>query len=121
MSGGNLDPRTLILIWDKSASFGLSPFHNDFIDYVECLGHYLVLFGSLVGQFGSFVGHFLSLEIFPDPNFALITVEAFIVYYLNYYPAIWKVNPLILSKTITLTLAQVLMDQAGMIMASSKI
>jgi hypothetical protein len=80
----------------------------------------LVLFGSLVGHFGSFVGHFWSLEIFPDPNFALITVEAFIFYCLNNYPAIWNVNPLILSKAIALALAQVLMDHAKMMSASSK-
>jgi hypothetical protein len=36
MSGGGLDPCTLILIWDTGASFGLSPFRSDFIDYVEC-------------------------------------------------------------------------------------
>ena len=34
--GGNLDPRSLILIWDTGASYGLTPFHSDFIDYVEC-------------------------------------------------------------------------------------
>ena len=34
MSGGNLDPRTLVLIWDTGASFGLTPFHSDFIDFV---------------------------------------------------------------------------------------
>jgi hypothetical protein len=36
MSGGNLDPRTLVLIWDTGASFGLTPFHSDFIGYVKC-------------------------------------------------------------------------------------
>ncbi len=36
MSGGSLDPCTLILIWDTGASFWLTPFHSDFIDYVEC-------------------------------------------------------------------------------------
>jgi hypothetical protein len=36
MSGGNLDPRTLVLIWDTGASFGLTPFRSDFIDYVKC-------------------------------------------------------------------------------------
>ena len=34
--GGPKDPRTLILIWDTGASFGLTPFRSDFIDYVEC-------------------------------------------------------------------------------------
>ncbi len=29
------DPRTLILIWDTSALFGLTPFRSDFIGYVE--------------------------------------------------------------------------------------
>ncbi len=37
MSGGSLDPHTLILIWDTGASFGLTPFCSDIIDYdVEC-------------------------------------------------------------------------------------
>jgi hypothetical protein len=36
MSGGNLDLRTLILIWDTGASFELTPVRSDFIDYVEC-------------------------------------------------------------------------------------
>ncbi len=36
MSGGSLDPQMLILIWDTGASFGLTPFFSDFIDYVEC-------------------------------------------------------------------------------------
>ena len=31
-----IDPKTLILIWDTGASAGLTPFHSDFIDYVEC-------------------------------------------------------------------------------------
>ena len=30
------DPRTTILIWDTGASFGLTPFKSDFIDYVKC-------------------------------------------------------------------------------------
>ena len=34
--GGKLDPRSLILIWDTGASYGLTPFRSDFIDYVEC-------------------------------------------------------------------------------------
>ncbi len=34
--GGPKDPCTLILIWDTGASFGLTPFCSDFIDYVEC-------------------------------------------------------------------------------------
>ena len=29
------DPKTLILIWDLGASFGLAPFLSDLIDYVE--------------------------------------------------------------------------------------
>ena len=32
----HLNPKTLILIWDTGASAGLTPFHSDFIDYVEC-------------------------------------------------------------------------------------
>jgi hypothetical protein len=31
-----LDPKTLMSIWDMSASFGLTPFRSDFIDYVAC-------------------------------------------------------------------------------------
>jgi hypothetical protein len=33
---GRLDPRSLILIWDTGALFGLTLFRSDFIDYVEC-------------------------------------------------------------------------------------
>ena len=29
------NPKSLILIWDNGASFGLTPFRSDFIDYVE--------------------------------------------------------------------------------------
>ena len=36
VGGGNLDPWSLILIWDMGASYGLSPFCSDFINYVEC-------------------------------------------------------------------------------------
>jgi hypothetical protein len=32
----HLDPKTLILIWDTGASAGLTPFHSNLIDYVEC-------------------------------------------------------------------------------------
>ena len=28
-------PKSLILIWDTGASFGMTPFRSDFIDYVE--------------------------------------------------------------------------------------
>ena len=31
-----LDPKQLMLIWDTGASFGLTPFRSDFIDYVAC-------------------------------------------------------------------------------------
>ena len=31
----NKTPKDLILIWDTGASFGLTPFRSDFIDYVE--------------------------------------------------------------------------------------
>lgn len=31
-----LDPKSLILIWDTGASYGLTPFWSDFIDYVAC-------------------------------------------------------------------------------------
>jgi hypothetical protein len=34
--GGNLDPCSHVLIWDRGASFGLTPFCSDFINYVEC-------------------------------------------------------------------------------------
>ena len=33
---GLMDPKTLMLIWDTGASFGLTPFRSDFIDYVPC-------------------------------------------------------------------------------------
>ncbi len=36
VGGVTKDPRTLILIWDTGALFGLTPFCSDFIDYVEC-------------------------------------------------------------------------------------
>ncbi len=36
VGGATKDPCTLILIWDTGASFGLTPFRSDFIDYVEC-------------------------------------------------------------------------------------
>ena len=29
------DPRTMMLVWDTGASYGLTPFSIDFIDYVE--------------------------------------------------------------------------------------
>ena len=29
------NPKSLILIWDTGASFGITPFRSDFIDYVE--------------------------------------------------------------------------------------
>ncbi len=35
-STGLLDPKSLILIWDTGASYGLTPFWSDFIDYVKC-------------------------------------------------------------------------------------
>jgi hypothetical protein len=31
-----LDPKSLMLIWDTGASFGLTPFQSDFIDYMVC-------------------------------------------------------------------------------------
>ncbi len=34
-SGSPIDPKTTVLIWDTGASAGLTPFHSDFIDYVE--------------------------------------------------------------------------------------
>ena len=30
-----IDPKSLILVWDTGASFGLTQFRSDFIDYVE--------------------------------------------------------------------------------------
>ncbi len=36
VGGATKDPHTLILIRDTGASFGLTPFRSDFIDYVEC-------------------------------------------------------------------------------------
>ena len=30
------DPRTMMLFWDTGASYGLTPFRSDFIEYVEC-------------------------------------------------------------------------------------
>ena len=35
-STGLQDPKSLILIWDMGASYGLTPFWSDFIDYVKC-------------------------------------------------------------------------------------
>jgi hypothetical protein len=35
-STGLQDPKSLILIWDTGASYGLTPFRSDFIDYVKC-------------------------------------------------------------------------------------
>ena len=35
-SPGLLDPKSLILIWDKGVSYGLTPFQSDLIDYVKC-------------------------------------------------------------------------------------
>jgi hypothetical protein len=34
-----VDPRTTMLIWDTDASFGLTPFRSDYIDYVKCEIH----------------------------------------------------------------------------------
>jgi hypothetical protein len=31
-----LTKKTIMLIWDTVASFGLTPFWSDFIDYVKC-------------------------------------------------------------------------------------
>ena len=36
VGGGNLDPSSLILIWDTGASYGSTPFHSDCIVYVKC-------------------------------------------------------------------------------------
>jgi hypothetical protein len=36
VGGGKLNPRSLIIIWDKGASYGLTLFCSDFINYVEC-------------------------------------------------------------------------------------
>jgi hypothetical protein len=36
VGGGKLNPRSLILIWDTGASYGLTPFCSNFIDYVQC-------------------------------------------------------------------------------------
>jgi len=35
-STGLQDPKSLILIWDTAASYGLTLFRSDFIDYVKC-------------------------------------------------------------------------------------
>jgi hypothetical protein len=35
-STGLQDPKSIILIWDTGASYGLTPFRSDFIDYVKC-------------------------------------------------------------------------------------
>ena len=34
--GSFKDPQTLMLAWDTDASFGLTPFRSDFIDYMKC-------------------------------------------------------------------------------------
>jgi len=36
VGGGKLELHSVILIWDTGASYGLTPFRSDFIDYVEC-------------------------------------------------------------------------------------
>ncbi len=36
VGGGKLNPRSLMLIWDTGASYGLTPFCSDFIGYLEC-------------------------------------------------------------------------------------
>jgi hypothetical protein len=36
VGGGKLNPLSLILIWDTGASYGLTSFCIDFIDYIEC-------------------------------------------------------------------------------------
>jgi hypothetical protein len=36
VGGGKLNPHSLILILDMGASYGLTPFCSDFINYVEC-------------------------------------------------------------------------------------
>jgi hypothetical protein len=35
-STGLQDPKSLTLIWDTGASYGLTPLRSDFIDYVKC-------------------------------------------------------------------------------------
>jgi len=35
-STGLQNPKSFILIWDTGASYGLTPFRSDFIDYVKC-------------------------------------------------------------------------------------
>ncbi len=35
-STGLQDPKSLILIWVTGASYGLTPFRSDFIDYAKC-------------------------------------------------------------------------------------
>jgi len=35
-SSSSQDPRLTVLIWDTGASYGLTPFRSDFIDYVKC-------------------------------------------------------------------------------------
>ncbi len=35
VGGGKVNPHSLFEIWDTGASYGLTPFHSDFINYVE--------------------------------------------------------------------------------------
>ena len=30
------DPRIMMLVWNMEASYGLTPFRSEFIDYVKC-------------------------------------------------------------------------------------
>ena len=55
-SPGLLDPKSLILIWDTGASYGLTPFRSDFIDYVKCQILNCGWFYRLEGQRKVFLG-----------------------------------------------------------------
>ncbi|KAL7474042.1 hypothetical protein ACHAW6_000041, partial [Cyclotella cf. meneghiniana] len=35
-SSSKSSPKNCPLVWDTGASFGLTPFRSDFIDYTEC-------------------------------------------------------------------------------------
>ena len=73
-----LDPKHLMLIWDTGASFGLTPFRSDFIDYVACT----IPVGMLLESTMSSVleRHFISFQI---PRDVRSTYLVFLITYLK--------------------------------------
>jgi hypothetical protein len=62
-STGLQDLKSLILIWDTGASYGLTPFRSDFIDYVKC-----EIPGRDVTKVNTVVGIGTTLHKFTDIN-----------------------------------------------------